>query len=603
MPSTQDPASSRTRSPCIHAVAHRVLQLLGTPGMRGKEIADLILLDPFLTLRVLEAVERFTEGAGLSVSTMSLAVEILGATTLHGIVEDQIENGEAPTREELRSIRHGIVSGLAASAIASILGNATPEQARVIALLDDFPAAFPEFAQGESWNSVAATWDRISGKANPADGLRRVAEEDLRMLLHLADRTANDLGAPGRSRRRTDSGTANRMRSLGDSVFTRISHEVADSLLVLGFMLGIPNLTVTNLNDELDRVGDRLRPRSKPVDLDSAFFHQTFRVLRNSPTEAAALRKVHHAIGQMPQVAGVMMILDESGEAVLQDAPEERPSYFSGRDVGGAVEGFADLCQEVHREGRAAVIRPGMGFDAVFGAFSAPAMLVVPLQAAHRPLGVLIVIPHGFDEEHLDETLAQTCGALAEAGAGVLERIQMGRRSFLLTERITKDSHTGLLQRAHFMELFDSEVRAANRYRRPLSLIMLDVDHFKQWNDTYGHQVGDTLLRDVARVLRDTTRDGDLIGRYGGDEFLILLPGQGLEQAQAFAERLRSRVEGLSKVMTGVCYDLPLSISMGVAAISSYPADSGSILFRADHALYRAKEGGRNRVHAEAPEA
>ena len=130
-------------------------------------------------------------------------------------------------------------------------------------------------------------------------------------------------------------------------------------------------------------------------------------------------------------------------------------------------------------------------------------------------------------------------------------------------------------------------------------MVMLDIDNFKDWNDTYGHQVGDGLLRDVARVIQDCSREGDLVGRYGGDEFVVVLPGRNAEQAQAYAERVRIRVEELGAVMAEVSYDLNLSVSLGVAAVNSYPVESGPLMFRADHALYRAKRRGRNRVHAE----
>ena len=585
--------------PCLPAVAHRVLELLGRQGDRRSDITDLILLDPSLTLRILGAAERLTSKIGCRVQSVGMAVQILGVSSLQKIVREQIETAPAPTLEDMQTVRHGVISGLCAASIAAILGHGSPEQARAAGLLEDLAAGTISGDESLSFHGM----QEILGRGCSTSGIRRNVEDNVRTVLFLADRMASELGAPSSARRSTDGGTVHRMRSLGESVYGRVSNEVADTLVVLGLLLGIPNLTIANFAEELCRIGDLIRERTHAVGSLSPLLHQAFHLLRGANHEGMVLRQFHMAVGRMPQVAGAMLILDESGEAVIQESTEERPFYFTCRDLFVSVDGLYELCQSVQREGHPMVIDPSMGFDGVFSAFTADALLLVPLQAAQRPLGILVVVPHENCLGVLREHLAPACGALADATGRVLERIQLGRRSFLLTERITKDAHTGLLQRAHFMELFESEIRTANRYHRPLALVMLDVDHFKLWNDTYGHQVGDSLLKDLARVLKDCTRDGDLVGRYGGDEFLILLPGQGVEQAKAFAERLRSRVESFSQVMAGVCYELTLSISVGVAAIASYPADAGSILFRADHALYRAKEGGRNRVHAELPDS
>jgi diguanylate cyclase (GGDEF)-like protein len=133
------------------------------------------------------------------------------------------------------------------------------------------------------------------------------------------------------------------------------------------------------------------------------------------------------------------------------------------------------------------------------------------------------------------------------------------------------------------------------RYQESFSVLMIDIDHFKQINDEHGHPVGDVVLRDVAHLLKDTLRTVDAVGRYGGEEFLAVLPHTTSEEAVQTAERVRLRVEQHAfKVQDKV---LKVTISIGVATYPGGHADSASTLIReADQALYRAKDAGRNRV-------
>lgn len=156
------------------------------------------------------------------------------------------------------------------------------------------------------------------------------------------------------------------------------------------------------------------------------------------------------------------------------------------------------------------------------------------------------------------------------------------------------DSLTGLLNRRHFFELAEHELRRAKRYSRPLSAIMLDVDHFKQINDTYGHAVGDTVLREVAQVCMRETRNVDVLGRYGGEEFVIVLPECETHAAREVAERLRQSIAELSvNTPEG---PVQVTASLGVASLSSQSMTLDALIAAADTALYSAKRGGRDNV-------
>lgn len=163
------------------------------------------------------------------------------------------------------------------------------------------------------------------------------------------------------------------------------------------------------------------------------------------------------------------------------------------------------------------------------------------------------------------------------------------------------DFLTGIHNRAFFMKKVDMEFQRCVRYDRPLSVIMMDADRFKNINDTYGHAVGDLVLIKLAEVISGTLRTNDVFARYGGEEFVFALPETGLDEAASFAERMRGLIE--ESVIPTDKGELRFTLSFGVADRSSgNPCDSlDSLLQQADEALYRAKEQGRNRVCCHAP--
>jgi len=152
------------------------------------------------------------------------------------------------------------------------------------------------------------------------------------------------------------------------------------------------------------------------------------------------------------------------------------------------------------------------------------------------------------------------------------------------------DRLTGLFNKGKFNEVLKKEIERAKRYKRPLSLIIFDIDHFKRINDTYGHKVGDEVLRELAKVIKSIIRKTDFVVRWGGEEFVILAPETDLDGALKLAEKLRQTVEK---------HQFPtvknVTISLGVAQYIDEETPEEFII-RADMALYKAKENGRNRV-------
>jgi diguanylate cyclase (GGDEF)-like protein len=156
------------------------------------------------------------------------------------------------------------------------------------------------------------------------------------------------------------------------------------------------------------------------------------------------------------------------------------------------------------------------------------------------------------------------------------------------------DGPTKACNKRHFLHRLDTEVAYAKRHAAPLSLLMLDVDHFKQVNDRHGHLAGDHVLATLAQIVRGTIRSEDLLARYGGEEFAVLCRGTPIENALALAERLRAKVETFLFVPHR--QRIPVTISVGVAAWFDQPDSATQLIADADAALYKAKAGGRNRV-------
>lgn len=167
-----------------------------------------------------------------------------------------------------------------------------------------------------------------------------------------------------------------------------------------------------------------------------------------------------------------------------------------------------------------------------------------------------------------------------------------------LSEISARDSLTGLYNRCYVMEKIDSEMNRSLRHGSPVSLIMLDIDHFKQVNDSFGHSVGDRVLRSVGQVLRDSCRVYDVAGRYGGEEFCIVLPETKVSNTSVVAERIRERLAA-SRFDVGAD-SVMVTASIGIAGIDSVETEGSlspsTLIDRADLALYSAKHHGRNRV-------
>jgi diguanylate cyclase (GGDEF)-like protein len=249
----------------------------------------------------------------------------------------------------------------------------------------------------------------------------------------------------------------------------------------------------------------------------------------------------------------------------------------------------------------AAVIDAGQVAEIQLGGASA---LAAPLGAPEEGGRVVGIVSVARQDEPFTAGERELFSYLTNQAAVSVENVDLHET---VTRQAVTDELTGLFNHRRFQEVMTAEVERARRYHHELGLIMLDIDNFKQVNDTYGHLQGDMVLREVARVLRQSSRDVDEPARYGGEEMAVALPQTDLEGAFQFAERVRRRIEALELPLPdgheGV---LRVTASFGAASLAGTGnADKDTLVAAADAALYKAKRSGKNRTQraAEARQA
>jgi diguanylate cyclase (GGDEF)-like protein len=218
-----------------------------------------------------------------------------------------------------------------------------------------------------------------------------------------------------------------------------------------------------------------------------------------------------------------------------------------------------------------------------------------------------VALVRAGDETPLDLHLASgstvrfRCEALPEGGRflSYTDVTDLVRHAEALERLATTDELTGIWNRRHFLTLAEAPWRSFVRERAPLALLVLDLDEFKSINDRFGHNVGDAVIEHVAAVCRAVKRDADVLARFGGEEFVLLLPDTSGAAAVAFAEVLRRRIEAEPRGVDGDF--LRITTSIGVAEADAAMASLGDLIKRADQALYDAKREGRNRVRTRLP--
>lgn len=223
----------------------------------------------------------------------------------------------------------------------------------------------------------------------------------------------------------------------------------------------------------------------------------------------------------------------------------------------------------------------------IFAGIPVESLFAFPLVIEHDVAGALVLT--GAEPRQLPEEEVRILAKITnQAALAIQNMIKLKGK----TEQAEQDGLTGLYNRGYFNEKLDELIFAAQQKEEPLSLIMLDVDNFKEYNDSHGHPAGDLMLQKVAAVIAATAAAAGIAARYGGEEFAVILPDTAVDAALAIAERIRARVAG----MVDPSLKTRVTLSVGVATLPFHAKDRASLLEYCDKSLYQAKHNGKNRV-------
>jgi len=290
--------------------------------------------------------------------------------------------------------------------------------------------------------------------------------------------------------------------------------------------------------------------------------------------------------------ASLMMVDEEKSELVVKGSKglirdENEIRVKIGEAIAGwvAKEGEVLLVNEVEKDPRfEKFLHPDK--------YKTTSFISIPLKVEQKVIGVMNVTDKLASTKVFTEDDLRYLSLIAHQTIAQIENIRLCER---LSALAVTDPLTELFNQRYFQEHLTQEIMRASRYGHALSLIMFDIDHFKQSNDKYGHPAGDKVLKQATRVMRENTRHVDIICRYGGDEFMIILPDTDLEGAQFVADKIRKVIEtqGLTEAEDGLNLNITLSGGVGAYKKGLSKAD---FISEVDKALYKAKSEGRNRI-------
>ena len=357
---------------------------------------------------------------------------------------------------------------------------------------------------------------------------------------------------------------------------------------------------------------DALRKANVELGRINSLYEEARRQLQHQVQELSCLNRALYMIGQDLNVGATIRALlrairDELGFSKIlfftadnKDGKLRLSDHLVEEDSDGNNSKY-DLLLEDHnifsgflKESRVTRIRrePGQEEAPILASLDTDEIFVIPVPSKHG-LGGIITADNGYHKRRSGMVSIESLNILAhEAGLAIDNALLFERTK----ELATKDDLTQLFNRRHCSNLLRIEMERSKRYRRPLSVAMFDIDHFKIFNDRFGHQAGDKILKGVAQLILSCSRSTDVVGRYGGEEFIAILPETTTDGARDYCECIRVAIERFGKVKREEFASAGLTISGGAASFDSDDDTFDTFLNRADQALYKAKQEGRNKI-------
>jgi diguanylate cyclase (GGDEF)-like protein len=327
-------------------------------------------------------------------------------------------------------------------------------------------------------------------------------------------------------------------------------------------------------------------------------------VVNSAQPEDAYTTILRHSAELLHAERGSLLLFDEgAGELSVKAAVGPRAEIARNERIriGEGVSGA------VMREGRPAVVRdvsavPGISPAPAERSYKTNSFISYPIVIAGRKVGVLNMTDKagGGSYDELDLGLLDM---IAPQMALALDRVEWHRKATQFQLLSITDPLTSLVNRRYLEERLSEELERSKRHHFAMSFMMVDIDDFKNYNDTHGHQAGDLALEMTAQCLKTALRSADVAARYGGEEFSILLPQSGLTEARVIAERIRRRIERTQFPHGKAQPTGAVTVSIGISSFSPELDTPASIIYAADRALYLAKSRGKNCVEAYVPKA
>jgi diguanylate cyclase (GGDEF)-like protein len=618
---TDPPAPVMQRTPALAVVLRRALELAERPNSlrRDADLVQLIEVDPHLRGALLRIVRcPLYAIAGLDLP-LSAALERLGTETVADAFRALWSADAAPTSVDAETACRRWLHGIAVAAAARWISNQgdhdAPDEAYLTGLVHGLchPTEDPrsleraaEFRFGRRIETVARLgplYGRTSSESSllvagePLDpGTRRLFQ-----VVSRGDVLANALGFGAEPCPATLSPDEGEAAAVAEAVALELAHAAG--------LVGLSPQPFESLVRELAAREAEARAQWIVSARDAA--PPDVRRLAESQQETLGLR----SSGSIPEILerGLAALHRGLGfdRVVVLEREHGNPSAARVRALVCrtrlAGPGPRSLVEVALPQGGALVraleedcaTRSGPGDGETLLFLGSTSFAAAPLRAGSGSVG-LVVADRPVSRGEVTEADAAALALAAGTLGLVLETAALQAEGKTLRALAEKDALTGINNRRNVLEILRREIDRARRYGKPLSVALIDVDHFKSWNDLHGHQVGDMVLQTVAQLISSCSREIDACGRYGGEEFLVVLPETTVEHAVLYGERLRQTIESHAADLTELYGPAGLTVSIGMTQLLPRGDDADQMIQRADRALYAAKSHGRNRVCVEA---